>query len=271
MREAIKESERCGEFHTCYLAYTKLGMQALWSNPRYSLEQFRNALDIYDKVKDDEKNKALILTKMAAVYTAMSDFGNASDCYNRALEISEKNGFSKTKNEVFMGIAGLYWHQGIFDKAVEYSRKGISTAEGATLANSQLSLVRCYIDADSLTEARNLVCQIRLDSSDYINKYLKQRYLADIALRTNDYSTVSESIDSAYQCMEDGFFHLEQEKAEYRKDLMEELSQKELLKEKHEQRMRIITLLISLLIMLSLFLLLWARYRYINEKQKTFK
>ena len=224
-----------------------------------SIDLFRKALTTYKKVEDDYNNKALILIKMASAFSVMSDFDHAQDCYNQALKISEKNSLSKTKNEIFMGLSGLYWYQGIFDKALEYARKGISNAEGGTLTNSQLTLVRCYIDADSLSEAKDLISQVCPDSVDYINKYLTQRYLTDIALRTNDYTSVSEFIDSAYQCMENRFFHLEQEKAEYCKDFIEELTQKQQLKEKHEHKIRIISSIILLLIVFSLFLFLWWR------------
>ncbi len=268
MRQSIKFSEKCHDWHTCYLSHCILGVQMLWSDPEYSLYLFKKALTTYNKIDDDENNKALILIKIASAYTVMSDFENALDCYHGALNICEKNNYSKTRNEIYMGISGLYWHEGVFDKAIEYARKGIATAEGATLANSQLSLVRCYIDADSLSAARNMIGQVCLDTSDYINKYLKQRYLTDISLCTNDYKSLSESIDSAYQCMEDRFFHLERERAEYCKNFIDELSQKELLKEKHERKIRTISFFILLFCLFSFFLFLWLRYRYINEKQK---
>ena len=63
--QAIKGSEECEDWHTCYLAYTQLGNSTLWGNPDYAIQQSKKALDIYHKINDDVNNEVLILGHIA--------------------------------------------------------------------------------------------------------------------------------------------------------------------------------------------------------------
>ena len=66
LHQAIKGSEECEDWHTCYLAYTQLGNSTLWGNPDYAIQQSLKALDIYHKINDDVNNEVLILAHIAA-------------------------------------------------------------------------------------------------------------------------------------------------------------------------------------------------------------
>ena len=68
LHQAIKGSEECEDWHTCYLAYTQLGNSTLWGNPDYAIQQSLKALDIYHKINDDVNNEVLILAHIAANY-----------------------------------------------------------------------------------------------------------------------------------------------------------------------------------------------------------
>ena len=50
LHQAIKCSEKCEDWHTCYLAYTQLGINTCWSNTEYAIQQSLKALDIYYKM-----------------------------------------------------------------------------------------------------------------------------------------------------------------------------------------------------------------------------
>ena len=39
LNQAIKFSEACEDWHTCYLAYTQLGNSMVWGNPGYAIQQ----------------------------------------------------------------------------------------------------------------------------------------------------------------------------------------------------------------------------------------
>ena len=91
LHQAIKGSEECEDWHTCYLAYTQLGNSTLWGNPDYAIQQSLKALDIYHKINDDVNNEVLILAHIAANYLTLSEPDSALKYYYIGESLAEKN------------------------------------------------------------------------------------------------------------------------------------------------------------------------------------
>lgn len=253
--QAIKGSEECEDWHTCYLAYTQLGNSTLWGNPDYAIQQSKKALDIYHKINDDVNNEVLILGHIAGCSESLD---SALKYYMKGYELAEKNKLLKSQNAMSMGLAKVYSYKGEADKALSFAKRGIVTANGEVLATSLLTLAQCYYACDSLSQARDVLNSIPCDS-DYITQYLVLRDLSDIAFRQHNYDSIYTYVDSAYECLEDRFFHIQSVKDEYyQANLIKEL-EKEQIQHESERNMWVLSIIIIILLMLSLLIYIRVR------------
>lgn len=231
LHQAIKGSEECEDWHTCYLAYTQLGNSTLWGNPDYAIQQSKKALDIYHKINDDVNNEVLILGHIAGCSESLD---SALKYYMKGYELAEKNKLLKSQNAMSMGLAKVYSYKGEADKALSFAKRGIVTANGEVLATSLLTLAQCYYACDSLSQARDVLNSIPCDS-DYITQYLVLRELSEIAYKQKVYDSLFIYTDSAYECLEDRFFHVQDVKDKYyQANLAKELEKEQL---QHEKEM----------------------------------
>ncbi len=235
LNRAIKGSEKCEDWHTCYLAYTQLGNSTVWSNPESAVQQSLKALDIYHKINDDVNNEVLILAHIAANYLTLSEPDSALKYYYIGESLAEKKHLIKLQNSLYMGMADTYRYMGEYEKALYYAKRGIVTADSTVLASSLYTLAVCNYENDSLGQAKSVLNTIRYNSNDYLYKYLVFQNLSDIAIRQHNFDSLSAYVDSAYECLEDRFFHAQQVKDEYyQANLAKELEKEQL---QHEKEM----------------------------------
>ena len=232
LNQAIKGSEKCEDWHTCYLAYTLLGSSTRWSNSDYAIQQSLKALDTYHKINDDVNNEVLILAHIASCSESLD---SALKYYMKGYELAEKNKLLKSQNQICMGLAATYNYMGDYEKALNYARRGITTADSTVLASSLITLAYCYKDCDSLDQAKNILNTIPCDSDDFLNQYLVLRELSEIAYKQKVYDSLFIYTDSAYECLEDRFFHVQDVKDKYyQANLAKELEKEQL---QHEKKM----------------------------------
>ena len=232
LNQAIKGSEACEDWHTCYLAYTLLGSSTRWSNSDYAIQQSLKALDTYHKINDDVNNEVLILAHIASCSESLD---SALKYYMKGYELAEKNKLLKSQNQICMGLAATYNYMGDYEKALNYARRGITTADSTVLASSLITLAYGYKDCDSLDQAKNILNTIPCDSDDFLNQYLVLRELSEIAYKQKVYDSLFIYTDSAYECLEDRFFHVQDVKDKYyQANLAKELEKEQL---QHEKKM----------------------------------
>ena len=256
LHQAIKGSEECEDWHTCYLAYTQLGDVTCWGNSEYATQQGMKALGIYYKINDDVKNEILILGKIAG-FTAQPD--SALKYYMKGYELANKHNLQRLQNQMCMGLAATYCYMGEYDKGLRFAKRGIVTADSIVLVPSLETLAYCYYECDSLDQAKAVLSAIRCDSDDYINKYMKFRDLSEIAIKEKELDTLSVYLDSAYECLENRFYHTQSVKDEYyQANLAKELEKEQI---QHESERNMWVLSIIIIILLMLFLLIYIRVR----------
>ena len=256
LHQAIKGSEECEDWHTCYLAYTQLGDVTCWGNSEYATQQGMKALGIYYKINDDVKNEILILGKIAG-FTAQPD--SALKYYMKGYELANKHNLQRLQNQMCMGLAATYCYMGEYDKGLRFAKRGIVTADSIVLVPSLETLAYCYYECDSLDQAKAVLSAIRCDSDDYINKYMKFRELSEIAIKEKELDTLSVYLDSAYECLENRFYHTQSVKDEYyQANLAKELEKEQI---QHEAERNMWVLSIIIIILLMLFLLIYIRVR----------
>ena len=235
LNQAVMGSEQCEDWHTCYLAYTQLGSITRWGDTEYAIQQSLNALAAYHKINDDVKNEVLILAHLAAKYLLVDEPDSAVKYYVKGYEIAKRDHLVKSQNYMCMGLASTYCYIGDNEKALDYAQRGIITADSTVLVPSLVTLAQCYFDSDSLDKAKDILKVIPCKSDDYINKYLILRNLSEIAFQEHDYDSLFAYVDSAYECLEDRFFHAQSVKDEYYQDNLAKQLEKE--KIQHEAEM----------------------------------
>ena len=271
LHQAVKYSEKCEDWHTCYLAYTQLGNSTIWSNPEYAIQQSLKALEIYHKINDDVNNEVLLLGEIAAKYLSSAQPDSAMMYFNMGERLAAKSHLEKSQNAMRMGLASTFRYMGEYEKALDYAKKGITTAEGEVFVSSQLSLAECYYESDSLDQAKAVLNTIPCDSNDYLGKYLILRNLSEIAIMRKDYDSIYAYVDSAYECLENRFFHAQQVKDEYyQANLAKELEKEQV---QHEKKMSwwIGGAIILFLLLIAAFIIynVWKnKQRLVAEHQK---
>ena len=218
LQQSVQCSQRCEDWHTCYVACTELAIVTRQNDPEQAIQQALKALQIYRKVKDDRNNEVLILGEIAACYLAAEDPENALAYYHQGYELAEKTKFQEAKNELCTGIATSYLYLGDYWRALQYAKLGMETADSAALTSSKQVLAQCYYACDSLDQAKEVLVTIPCDSDDYVSKYLKFRDLSEIAIQKKDFDSLYAYVDSAYECLENRFSHAQRLQEETQTD-----------------------------------------------------
>ena len=270
LHQAIKYSEKCEDWHTCYVAYTQLGRSTIWGNPEYAIQQSLKALETYHKINDDVNNEVLILGHLAVNYLTYVEPDSALMYFNMGEKLAEKNHLEKSQNEMYMGMSDTYHYMGEYEKALDYAKQGVKTAEGQILVSSLFSLAQCYQACDSLEKAREILDTICHDPNP-MHKYFVFRDLSKIAIRQQKYDSIYVYVHSAYECLEDRFLQSQRNKDEYyQANLAKELEKEKLL---HEQEMShwiwgTIILLILLVAAFTIYNVWKNKQRLVAEHQR---
>lgn len=212
LHQSIRGSEKCADWHTCYLAHTLLSLTTSWEEPQDAVQQALKALTVYHRINDDINNEVLIMGHVAASYLAASEPDSALEYYLKGYELAEKHHLTEAQNSMCMGLSDTYCYMGAFWHALFYAKIGIETADSAALVPSLLSLAQCYYACDSLDQAKAVLDTIPCDSDDYVSRYLTLRTLSEIAAQRRDIDSIYAYVDSAYECLEDRFSRVQQVK-----------------------------------------------------------
>lgn len=269
LHQSIKYSEKCEDWHTCYLAYTQLGRVAIWGNSEYAIQQSLKALDVYHKINDDVNNEVLILGKIATKYLCSAQPDSALRYFYMGEKLAKKNHLIQSQNDMYMGMADTYLYMGEYENALDCAKKGIATADSTVLVPSLLTLAQCYHSCDSLENAKDILETIRHDANS-TNKYFIYRDLSQLAIQTQDLDSLSAYTDSAYECLEDRFLQSQREKDEYYQDNLLKKLEKEKIQHEAERNKWVLGFIIICLVSLSLYIynVLRKKKRVIAEHKK---
>jgi len=264
--QAAKYSERCEDWHTCYLAHTLLGV-INWGTPQYSTEQSLKALEFYRKINDDVSNEVLILGKIAASYLPLEKPDSALVCYMEAYKLAEEHHLQEYQNQMCMGLASTYRYVGEYEKALNYAKRGIKTANEEVLVSALLTLAHCYFYCDSLEKSKEVLCTIPCDS-DYIAQYVILRDLSEIAIKQNNLDSLFIYVDSAYECLDKRYINSEHIKDEYHQENLAQELEKERLQHQAKLNKWVAVSIISVLALIALIIYNVLRKRIAAERQR---
>ena len=258
LNQAIKGSEKCEDWHTCYLAYTQLGDVTCWGNPGYAIQQAKKALDSYHKINDDPNNEALILAHIAAGYFTFVEPDSALNYFHRAYELTKKEHLTKYYNEMCMGIARIYLKMGKYEEALRYAKEGSDMTDSTAFFLKQFTLAQSYQACDSLEQSHRILNLVR-HSEKPMDRYFVYRNLSEIAIQTREYDSLHIYVDSAYECLEDRFLHTQSVKDEYYQANLAKELEKEHIQHEAERNKWVLSIIIIILLMLSLLIYIRVR------------
>ncbi len=267
LHQAITYSEKCEDWHTCYLAYTQLGISISWSNPEYAIQQTQKALDAYHKINDDVSNEVLILGFIAANFFTFVEPDSALSYFFRAYELAEQNNSLMFQNDMCMGIADVYLYKGENEKALDYAKRGVVTADSMMLTSAKLTLAQCYQACDSLEKSKEILQSICYDAN-LTNKFFIYRDLSQIAIQIQDYDSLFVYVDSAYKCLEDRFLQSQSVKDEYYQENLVKKLEKEQILHETERNKWVLCLIIFILILIVIYIYNVSRNRIVVERHK---
>ena len=264
--QAAKYSERCEDWHTCYLAHTLLGV-INWGTPQYSTEQSLKALEFYRKINDDVSNEILILGKIAASYLPLEKPDSALVCYMEAYKLAEEHHLQEYQNQMCMGLASTYRYVGEYEKALNYAKRGIKTANEGVIESSLLNLAACYYACDSLDNAKEILKSFSPDLNE-IRKYLIFHDLSQIAIKQRHFDSLFIYVDSAYTCLEKRYLKMEHVKDEYYQEILAKELEKERLRHQAKLNKWVAVSIISVLALIALIIYNVLRKRIAAERQR---
>ena len=264
--QAAKYSERCEDWHTCYLAHTLLGV-INWGTPQYSTEQSLKALEFYRKINDDVSNEILILGKIAASYLPLEKPDSALVCYMEAYKLAEEHHLQEYQNQMCMGLASTYRYVGEYEKALNYAKRGIKTANEGVIESSLLNLAACYYACDSLDNAKEILKSFSPDLNE-IRKYLIFHDLSQIAIKQRHFDSLFIYVDSAYTCLEKRYLKMEHVKDEYYQEILAKELEKERLRHQAKLNKWVAVSIISVLALTALIIYNVLRKRIAAERQR---
>ena len=225
-RQAIRYSEKCEDWHTCYIAYERLAGQVQWSNEEEALELINKAIEIYEKCEDDITN-LLSLYHCAAHYTFQiaylqeGDFHEAIALVQKEYDIAIKHKLQRYENQALSLFALIYWTQEDYQIALSYAKQIKLTSPNEDYEQAwNRTLAQCYLSCDSLAQAKSVLKQLQ-SSANKKESYQYARILAELAIEYDERDSVLLYLDSALSCAEAMYFDALQAKDDYYQDNLE--------------------------------------------------
>ncbi len=268
LRTAIKLSENCHDWHTCYLANVRLSNSLLSSDATIALEASQKAYEAYQQIQDDPKNEVLILCKIGGCYAVMQDYDKSISYYKQAYRLSDVNGLRINKNQVCMCLANVFWGKEAYGQALSYAKEGILTADSSVLANSLITLSACYVANDSLDKAKSVLQSIRCKENDYMGKYLVMQHLCDVEIKRLRADSLKYYADSASLCLEHMYFDALKQKSDYYSENIRKEKENEQMRIHSERNKWLYIMLTVVLVFLAVYIISRIKYRNKIEREK---
>lgn len=225
-RQAIKGSEKCADWHTCYLSYERLAEQVHWSNCEEALTLIKKSIEIYKKCNDNIGNLLSLFHSLAhytfqLAYTKESCFQDAIDLTQVEYDLAVTNGMQLYENQALNLFALIYWAQGDYQKALSYAKR-IKLTE---LKNDyerawNRTIAQCYLSCDSFTQAKTYLLRLK-NISRKSEAYLFAKELAELAINNEESDSAICYMDSAFSSAEAMFFDALKAKDDYYQDNLE--------------------------------------------------
>ena len=272
LRKTIQLSEKSEDWHTNYIAYQRLASSLSQGNPEEALRLMKKALTVYEQHPDDERNRVILLD-YAGTYAAQTAFttegayDEALDFIHRAYDIAEKQQMTDLMCQTLTSLANIAWAKEDYRQALDYAHRAESAATTDLRPGTLQVLARSYLSLNMLDSAETIYRQI--DPGDDVSlAYIVQSNLAKIALRRIGATQIEDSVDEAFDRIEDIYYKaLEQKDQYYQATLRQELENQQLeYRSQMYGRMLLVVIIAAVIILLATVLA--HRYRIRMQEQE---
>ena len=197
LRWAIQQSEASEDWHTNYIQ----------SNAEEALRLMKKALTIYEQHPDDERNYIMLLdyagTYAAQVaYTTEGSYDEALSFIHRAYDIAKKKQMTDLMCQTLTSLANIAWAKEDYRQALDYARQAESVATTDLKPGALQVLARSFLSLNMLDSAETIYRQMNTGNDVHL-AYIVQSSLAKIALRRTGATQVEDSVEQAFDQIED--------------------------------------------------------------------
>ncbi len=255
-RTAIRVSEKCKDWHTCYISNQRLAKQVHWSNEEEALTLIDKAIGIYAKCRDNVANllalydfKTNYLTQID--YFHNGDFKPALEQANKEYQLAKDSQQAFYENLALSSLAKIYWAKHDYHTALKHAVniKLTDSLDEPMINYFNDIIAQCYLSCDSVEQAKQIY-QTQPAISDKTLAYLSAKALAKIAIQYDERDSALSYLDSAFTCSEAMYFDALKAKDDYYQDNLK--------KEKEQERLQYEGRLKSWLFGGGLFILLFS-------------
>ena len=284
LRKAIQLSEASEDWHTNYIAYQRLAEASSQGNPEEALRLMKKALTVYEQYPDDESRSAegrlqgknyVILLDYAGTYAAQvafinegaTDYDEALDFIRRAYDIAENQQMTDLMCQTLTSLANIAWAKEDYRLALDYALRADSIATTELRPGTLQVLARSYLSLDLLDSAETVYRQIE-PGDDVHLAYIVQSNLAKIALRRMGATEVEDSVDEAFDQIEDIYFKALEQKDQYYQETLRQEMENQQLEYRSQLYGRTLLMVVVASIIILLAVVLALRYRIRMQEQE---
>ena len=284
LRKAIQLSEASEDWHTNYIAYQRLAEASSQGNPEEALRLMKKALTVYEQHPDDESRSAegrlqgknyVILLDYAGTYAAQvafinegaTDYDEALDFIRRAYDIAENQQMTDLMCQTLTSLANIAWAKEDYRLALDYALRADSIATTELRPGTLQVLARSYLSLDLLDSAETVYRQIE-PGNDVHLAYIVQSNLAKIALRRMGATEVEDSVDEAFDQIEDIYFKALEQKDQYYQETLRQEMENQQLEYRSQLYGRTLLMVVVASVIILLAVVLALRYRIRMQEQE---
>ena len=272
LRKAIQLAEASEDWHTYYIAYQRLAEALSQSNPEEALRLMKKALNVYEQHPDDERNYVMLLdyagTYAAQVaFTTEGSFDEALDYINRAYGIAEKSQMTDLMCQILTSLANIAWANEDYRQALDYAHRAESAATTDLRPGTLQVLARSYLSLNMLDSAETVYRQIDPDNDVHL-AYIVQSNLAKIALRRMGATEVEDSVDEAFDQIENIYYKALEQKDQYYQETLRQEMENQQLEYRSKMYGRILLIVIVAAVIILLVVVQALRYRIRMQEQE---
>ncbi len=272
LRKAIQLAEASEDWHTYYIAYQRLAEALSQSNPEEALRLMKKALNVYEQHPDDERNYVMLLdyagTYAAQVaFTTEGSFDEALDYINRAYGIAEKSQMTDLMCQTLTSLANIAWANEDYRQALDYAHRAESAATTDLRPGTLQVLARSYLSLNMLDSAETVYRQIDPDNDVHL-AYIVQSNLAKIALRRMGATEVEDSVDDAFDQIEDIYYKALEQKDQYYQETLRQEMENQQLEYRSKMYGRTLQIVIIAAVIILLVVVQALRYRIRMQEQE---
>ena len=209
LRTAIRKAETEADWVTCANASLLLAAQLQWTDEQEALQLALNAQSMirhHGSVTVGLKPRVSLT--LAGLYEQMGDVAHARTLYQECLSDSASRQIAISR------LANLSLAEGDANEALRLARQLDTASADSTDIDTRVILANCYLQCDSLPQARALYEELRRLPNEKM-QYIAERHLAEISILERDLEGLPDLLDSAFTSAEAVFFEALQQKDVY--------------------------------------------------------